>query len=124
MGGNPALLRAMREVNGDAYFPPGVSAALHGHFHLFEAIDFASSHPPSLIAGHGGDLLAPPFPSPFPLDTSPAAGVKVEHLNYAQSFGYLVLDRQADEWLVHVRAADGSPLRECTLVARHLRCRD
>src|SRR5262249_8286678 len=39
-GGNAALLSVMAATFPGTYFPPGFNVALHGHTHLFEAIDF------------------------------------------------------------------------------------
>ena len=40
---NPALLSVMQNVYPNTLFPPGINMALHGHTHLFEAIDFTST---------------------------------------------------------------------------------
>jgi hypothetical protein len=121
-GGNPALLAAMHSLNGDAYFPAGIGAALHGHVHLFEAISFSSPHPPTIVAGHGGDLLDRPFVDPFPKDARPAEGVSVDRFDYSDSFGYLVMDRVPGGWLLHARRRDGATLRECSLLDGKLSC--
>jgi hypothetical protein len=122
IGGNRALLAAMRSLNGDAYYPAGIRAAMHGHVHLFEAIAFSSPHPPTIVAGHGGDLLASAFADPFPKDASPAEGVSVARFDYASSFGYLVMDRVEEGWLLHAKRRDGAPLRECSLIKGKLSC--
>lgn len=72
-GGNPGAPRGNAH-NGDAYFPSGVSAAVPGHVHLSETIDFACAYPPTLIAGHSGDSLSPPLPSLCLLGASAAPG--------------------------------------------------
>ena len=120
--GNPSLQAAFRRVNGDAYFPAGIEATLHGHVHLFQAITFSSGHPPTLVAGNGGDELDHAFPDPFPIDRHPAPGATVAHFDYSGSFGYLVMDKTASGWTIHAKRADGTLLRDCTLHARTLAC--
>jgi hypothetical protein len=121
-GGNPALLSAMKSLNGTAYFPPGVKAALHGHVHLFEAIDFASSHPATIVTGHGGDNLDNDLPDALPAGASPADGVRVKSIAHSNSFGYLVIDRGPSDWKVRAKRLDGSVLVTCGLSDSGLSC--
>jgi hypothetical protein len=121
-GGNPALLSVMKSLNGTKYFPPGISATLHGHVHLFEAIDFASSHPATIVAGHGGDNLDNDLPNALPAGTSPAEGVRVRGIAHSNSFGYLVMDRGPSEWMLRAKRLDGSVLVSCALSESGLSC--
>jgi hypothetical protein len=121
-GGNPALLSAMQSINGDAFFPPGITAALHGHVHLFEAIDFASHHPATIVAGHGGDYLDNDLPGVMPADFSPAAGVRVHAITHSNTFGYLVIDRGQDHWTLRAKRLDGSVLTTCDLSDSGMSC--
>jgi hypothetical protein len=120
--GNPMLLAAMGALNGGAYFPAQVDAALHGHVHAFEAIGFSSAHPATLVAGHGGDLLDRELPDAASSGAGLAEGVRVDFFAHARQFGYLVLDRDTEGWTVHVRRADGGTLGRCLLRATKLRC--
>jgi hypothetical protein len=125
-GGNPALQAAMRSLHGTAYFPAGVEAALHGHVHLFQALDFASGQPPTLVAGNGGDNLDALLPATLPPGTTPADGVVLKRITHAGRFGFLVMDRQNDApdsgWHLSARRSDGSVLAECELAQRQLHC--
>lgn len=121
-GGNPALRAVMRSLDGDAYFPAGVAAAIHGHVHLFEAIDFASGHPATIVSGHGGDTLDRDLPEPLPPAASPAAGARVAALTHSSHFGYLVLERAAGGWTVYAKRSDGTLLTTCRLAGRQLQC--
>ncbi len=120
--GNPALLAAMKSVNGVRYYPPGIDAALHGHVHLFQAIDFASAHPAAIVAGHGGDNLDTDLPDTLPATYSSAEGVQLDFVAHASTFGYLVLDRNAEGWSLRAMAVDGSSLASCKLIGEHLDC--
>jgi hypothetical protein len=116
--GNPALQESMHEVFGPRYYPDSVQLALHGHVHLFQALEFASPHPATLVAGNGGDVLDAALPQPFPSDFAPAAGVRVAHLTQSASFGFLVLERSEwdpSEWSVQALRTDASTLARCTL---------
>jgi hypothetical protein len=123
LGGNPALVSALRALHADAYWSAGVSATLHGHVHLFEALSFATPQPPAIVAGTGGDLLDDAFPEPFPADASPAPNVRVAAFAWAQRFGYLVMERTAGGWNLVVKRADGTIASRCALLARTLSCR-
>ena len=121
-GGNPALLSAMHSLYGNAYFPPGVTAALHGHVHLFEAIDAASPQVATIVAGHGGDTLDNDLPVTFPDGKSPAEGVSVRAITHSNSFGYLVMDRGLDTWTIRAKRVDGTVLTTCALSNAGLAC--
>jgi hypothetical protein len=124
--GNQALQAAMRSLSGNAYFPAGVQAALHGHVHLFQAIGFSSGHPATLVAGNGGDNLDESLPQPFPAGLSPAEGAVIAQLTQASSFGFLVMERVAPvngDWTIHAHRSDGSVLAHCALSAgKAIRC--
>jgi len=120
--GNATLLSVLRSVNGEAYFPPLVKLLVAGHNHVFEAVSFASGHPPQLVAGHGGDTLDEPLPSPFPPDLAPAPGTVLAGLVASQRFGYLVADRDGDAWSVRAYDIDGATLATCALDGRDMRC--
>ncbi len=121
-GGNRALLSVMKTVNGGAYFPPGVAVALHGHTHLFEAIDFASDHPATFLSGNSGDNVDRSLPDPLPAGSSPAAGVTIDRITHSNSFGFLVMDRGLQGWTVKAYRRDGSVMTTCLLEQRKVSC--
>ncbi len=120
--GNQALMSAMKPLNGTRYFPAGVEVALDGHVHIFEAIDFSSPQPATIVTGHGGDNLDSELPDPLPVALSSAAGVEVDFVAHSRSFGYLVMDRSPDGWILRAQRIDGSTLVVCTLTQKHLAC--
>ena len=120
--GTGALLQTLRDTNGPRYFPAGVDLSLHGHVHNFQAIDFLSDHPATLVAGHGGDKLDRDIPAQIDATYPSAAGVRVHFIAHANRFGYLVLERAGAAWDVRARAVDGALLAHCTLNAAHLDC--
>ncbi|CAH0447375.1 hypothetical protein LMG10661_03441 [Ralstonia syzygii subsp. syzygii] len=124
LGGNAALLSVMNSLNATAYYPPGVQVALHGHVHDFQAINFSSNHPATIVAGNAGDSLDVALPDPFP-SISPASGVTVGSITHNNSFGFMVMDRQpapAGGWLFKAYTVAGKLLTTCTQNGTRLTC--
>ncbi|HVW27414.1 MAG TPA: metallophosphoesterase [Polyangiaceae bacterium] len=114
-GGNPALLSVMSATYPTAYYPPGVGLALHGHVHDYQAINFASGHPSTFVAGNGGDNLDVQLPDPLPIP--PATGTVIDKVAHSASFGFMVMDRVgSQQWKFTAFRRDGSILDVCTMV--------
>jgi len=120
--GNAALLSVAVTLFGTRYFPDGVALALHGHIHDFQAINFSSGQPPTLVAGIGGDYLDVELPEPFPRTLSPAAGATVETIVHSARFGFVLLERSSSDWRMSAYARDGRVVTACMLSGRHLDC--
>jgi len=120
--GTPALLGPMQEQIGPRYFPPGIDMALHGHVHTFEAIDFLSGHPATLVTGHGGDNLDAEVPMDIAQGYKSAPGVQIDFVAHSGRFGYLVLDRATEGWQIRAQGIDGTVQARCALVAARLSC--
>jgi hypothetical protein len=120
--GNAGLLAVLRSLNGEAYFPPHVKVLVAGHNHVFEAVSFASGHPSQLVAGHGGDTLDEPLPSPLPPGLAPAPGTTIAALVSSNRFGYLVADRNGGGWSARAYDVDGATLATCAIAGREMRC--
>jgi hypothetical protein len=114
-GGQPALLSVLEAAYPSSIFPPGINMVLHGHTHLFEAIDFApiptgtaNGYPATFVSGNAGTQLDTALPSPFPLATSPLNTTTafltadsnpptVSNIADSPNYGFLVLRYQAPE---------------------------
>jgi len=114
-GGQPALLSVLEAAYPTTVFPPGINMVLHGHTHLFEAIDFnpiptgtANGYPATFVSGNAGTQLDTALPSSFPLGLSPlntvpeSASVNpnpptVSNIADSPDYGFLVLQYQAAE---------------------------
>ncbi|WP_266160206.1 metallophosphoesterase [Dyella silvatica] len=123
--GNRSLQSVMRSLNGLAYYPPGIQLALHGHVHAFQAIDFASSHPATIVSGNGGDNIEVALPDPLPIGSAPAEGTVVEKIAQHNSFGFMLMERRpapAHGWTIKVYAAAGKLLTTCMQSGSHLSC--
>jgi hypothetical protein len=112
--GTASLLQTAGDVDGNAYLPPGVVLALHGHVHLFEAIGFDDGHPATFVAGNGGDLRDDALPAALPPGTEPAPGTHVASFTTSREFGFLLLEPgDAGAWRTTVFRRDGSVLARC-----------
>ncbi|KVO57258.1 serine/threonine protein phosphatase [Burkholderia ubonensis] len=123
--GNLALQSVMSSLNAQAYYPPGVHVALHGHVHDFQAINFASGHPATIVSGNGGDNLDVALPDPFPAGLAPAPGAVIDKLSHNNSFGFLIMERRpapATGWVFHAYSAAGKLLASCTQAGTTLAC--
>ena len=121
-GGSPALLSVMNSIHPLAYYPATVKLALHGHVHLFEAINFSSNHPATIVSGMGGDELSYRLPDPFPVNVGPAEGVTLESITHSDQFGFVVMDKQENSWQISAFDHRGLLKTTCTLVGSKLRC--
>ncbi|HEY3595102.1 MAG TPA: metallophosphoesterase, partial [Polyangiaceae bacterium] len=120
-GGNPALLSVMAATFPGSYFPPNIKLVLEGHNHIFEAIDYSTPHPVSIITGNAGDNLDINLPDPFPLGPAasggdePAPGVVADAIAHMSSFGFLILDRVPGGWKATEYRHDGTVMDTCNI---------
>lgn len=122
IGGNAALLPIMSTLNAQAYYPPGVKVALHGHVHDFQAINFTSDHPATFVTGNGGDNVDVNLPDPFPATSQPAAGTTLQSITHTNTFGFMVMDRTSTGWLYKAYTRDGKLLTTCTPTGSKIKC--
>jgi hypothetical protein len=99
----------------------GVRLVLSGHVHNFTSLDFASSRPPQLIVGAGGDLMeANDRPSPVSgavtVDGQPAKAFTMGR------FGYFEFDRHGQDWVGAFHDLDDRVVAACRLHRRSLSC--
>ena len=120
--GSPALVSVMKSLHPFAYYPAGVTLALHGHVHLFEAISFSSNHPATILSGVGGDETYTNLPDPFPASVGPAEGVTLESITHSNQFGFLVMDKQEGTWQIRAYNHHGELQTTCVLAGSKLRC--
>lgn len=109
VGGNQTLIAAL----AGKPVPKPVTLMLAGHIHTFEMLNYTSKAPPTLLAGHGGDLL----------DVTPAnlkgamfqggSGVKVKDGFSVGGFGFLFMLRDGKHWDIDLLDASGKFEREC-----------
>jgi hypothetical protein len=122
--GNPGLQSVFNFNYPNAFYPPGVAMAMHGHVHDFQAVSFSSGHPATFVAGHGGDNLDNTFPATITsspvtnTDFTPNTTVTVGQVTTQDAFGFLVMDRLGPKtWSYTAYKTDGSVLTRCTQVS-------
>jgi hypothetical protein len=123
--GNLALQSVMSNLNAQAYYPPGVQVALHGHVHDFQAINFASAHPATIVSGNGGDNLDVALPDPLPGGSVPAPGTTIDRITHHASFGFLVMDRRASPstgWQFKAYSKAGKLMATCDQTGNTIAC--
>jgi hypothetical protein len=119
----PACSGGLQSVFGslepDRLFPTGVSVAMHGHVHLFEAISFQSNHPVSLVMGNSGSMnegLAPNAIAPTDRVYKDAV---VDNYASRSEYGFATLDRMSDHgneyWQLTEYTPKGQPVIHCRI---------
>ena len=121
-GGNAALLSVMKTLHPQAYYPSSVRLALHGHVHLFEALNFSSNHPATIVSGIGGDQVSANLPEPFPVHIPPAEGVTLESITHSNQFGFVVMDKLENTWEISAYDVQGTRKTTCVLTGSKIRC--
>ena len=120
--GNGALQAVMAEKHGARYFAPDIRMAWHGHVHLFEAIDFASQHPFTLVVGNSGSQNDAGLPRPLPARPAVAPGVDIRSIVSHADYGFTTLDRTDAGWALTAWRVDGQVLARCTLSGANGQC--
>ena len=117
LGGQASILSVMSSTYPQAYFPPNIGLAMHGHVHNFQAVDYSTNNPPAFVAGMGGDNLDAVLPDPFPLSVSPAAGVVPDMVAHDNVFGFMTMERTGNSWTYKAYRLDGTVMTSCTVSA-------
>ena len=116
-GGNPGLLSVFASHFPQRLFPDGVKLTLSGHIHAFEAINFVSDHPSSLVLGNSGSGTDAKLPRAYPEGTTLYPGVQVGEYFASSDFGFATLDRQSkaggEHWLLTEYSVEGKPTFAC-----------
>jgi hypothetical protein len=114
-GDNKTLVEAARNS-----ISPNVQAILSGHLHTFQVASYVQDYPAQIVSGHGGNLDRS---APKIFDGLVINGVTVDVGRSTPAvFGFAVMERGADEWLITNYDVRGTPLARCHLKARKLAC--
>jgi hypothetical protein len=123
--GSPALQSVMASLFSTAYYPAGIALALHGHVHDFQAINFSTNHPATIVSGNGGDNLDPALPDPFPANVAPAPGVTLDRITHSATFGFLMMERAGGgnaAWTYKAYTRAGRLMATCGLALNKINC--
>jgi hypothetical protein len=121
--GNAALQSVFARQHGVRLFAPQVDMAWHGHVHLFEALEFASNHPFTLVVGNSGSATDVALPTMLPAAPVVSPGAQLARITSHADYGFTTLDRVADGWALTAWGVDGQPLAHCDLRGGTGRCR-
>ncbi len=121
--GTAGLLSVFSALQPTRLFPAGISTALHGHLHVFEAMGFSSAHPASVVLGNSGSSNEGAPPLALPAGSEPFPGALVEDYAARAEYGFATLDHQSSgAWLLTEYSVQGVPVIACTLVGGKSRC--
>jgi hypothetical protein len=117
--GNTGLQSVLSPLYPERLFPNGVSVAMHGHVHLFEAISFKTAHPASLVMGNSGSANEGFAPTALPSGAQPYPGAVVQDYAAQSEYGFATLDRQGagehSEWLLTEYDTAGQEKIRCNI---------
>jgi len=100
----------------------GVQMVVSGHIHDFQSLSFGPSRPAQLVVGTGGDVGEP---SDIPRIRSGPRTVDGDAADFFtfDRFGYLLLERQGEDWAGAFHDAQDRVVATCRLHERALACR-
>ncbi len=126
-GGTAGLQSVFESQYPDRLFPNGVSVAMHGHVHLFEAISFQSAHPVSLVLGNSGSMNEGVAPQSLSANDALYPGAVVEDYASRSDFGFASLERldekQGTTWLLTEYTTAGLAVIQCRIAKGKSRCK-
>lgn len=116
---NRTLQIALATALGDR-LPPGMTLALSGHLHIFEALSFADHRPPQLIVGTGGTALDRPIDRAMQGMT--VGGATVSAARTEHRFGFLLIEPAGNAMAGRFIDAGGQTLFTCALTPDEVAC--
>jgi hypothetical protein len=122
--GNGGLQSVFGQLN-PTLIPANIDVLLSGHYHLWEAVSFASPHPAQFIAGFSGTMEdTVPLPATAPPGASPAPGAVVQALSsWIEGFGFMTLERAGPgRWHAEVHDAAGAVVNSCEITGSKAAC--
>jgi hypothetical protein len=126
-GGSAGLQSVFETVVPERLFPVGVTVAMHGHVHLFEAMSFKSNYPVSLVMGNSGSLNEGHAPSAIaPTDRIYKDSV-VDNYAARSEYGFAILDRMVEagqeSWQLTEYTPQGQAVIHCRIQNGKSRCK-
>jgi hypothetical protein len=86
---------------------------LSGHLHTFEAINYAKTVPPQIVAGNGGDDLLITPKNLRGTQFQGHSGVTVADGLSVGGFGFLLITRTEGGWTIDLYDSAGTKTRSC-----------
>ncbi|MCG2585787.1 metallophosphoesterase [Massilia sp. TS11] len=116
------LASAARALYPDSLLPPGITLAMHGHVHLFEALDFSSAHVPTVVAGNSGSAREGALPATLDSTQLPFADTDLAHFYTHAEYGFTLFERAGAGWRITPYDRTGRALAHCRQQGASLRC--
>jgi hypothetical protein len=115
VGGNLTLIDSSRIAvqHGAPLVAPNVELMLSGHLHTFEAINYAKTVPPQIVAGNGGDDLLITPKNLRGTQFQGHSGVTVADGLSVGGFGFLLMTRTEGGWIIDLYDSVGTKTRSC-----------
>ncbi len=101
--------------------PDGITLALAGHIHVWEALSFADKRPPQFVLGTGGTMLTGKIQGS--LTGGKIGGTTVSYGRADRRFGFTTLEPAAQGgWTASFRDVGGKSYFDCKIAAGEVSC--
>jgi hypothetical protein len=117
---NETLQAALAPWQGK--LPPGVTLALAGHIHIWEALSFTDMRSPQLVLGNGGTSLTHAIKQE--LTGMSIGGTTVSYGNSVDKWGFTIFTPQAgaSRWTATYYSTKGNDKFSCTVTPVAVAC--
>lgn len=102
--------------------PKNVDLLLSGHVHIFQTINYNNGRPPQVIVGASGATLNNNLAHISQLQGYNSGGVDINSGISIDSFGYMTLEKQNNQWTAQMRTPYGNILANCILQQNQFVC--
>lgn len=116
------MINQTLQASTDNTLAPGINLVLGGHIHLFEILTFDGGRSPQMLVGNSGTFLD--MPVTIPLSGVGIAGGVVDEGVTFDDFGFVVMDRIGDAWLISLKDVRGDEILSCGLEGNVMTCFD
>jgi hypothetical protein len=99
----------------------GVQMVVSGHIHDFAAMSFSPQRPAQLVVGTGGDVGEPADIPRIRHGPRSIDGLAADFFTFDR-FGYLLMERQGQDWTGAFHDAEDRVVATCRLHERAMRC--
>ena len=120
--GTQGLISVLAAHDPTRLYPPGIDLVVNGHVHMFQALDFSSGQPATVLTGNGGSAMEGYVNPESAFQTPVAPGAVLSHFETQPGFGFATLDLVTDSWELKEWSPTGQLLRRCTIALQSLRC--
>ncbi|MFN3658568.1 MAG: metallophosphoesterase [Pseudolabrys sp.] len=116
---NPTLQGALQQWQGK--LPPGITLAVAGHIHLWEAIGFADGRSPQFVIGNGGTALDKQV---GPLTGKKIGGTTVSYADTKDEWGFALFSpgSAAGNWTARYYSVEGNEKFSCAVTPTAVSC--